>query len=105
MEEKSSHIDGLIEKIYCHFHHPNLIPIEAKFSRDQFFDNASTVDQNNNRGRKRLRDKSVMTTMPKEIIKKQQLQRRRTRSFSDNDRQILSSLLCELIESISSHIV
>lgn len=98
MEEKSSHIDGLIEKIYCHFHHPNLIPLEAKFSPDQFIEQQQQpiVDQNNNRGRKRLRDKPVNT--PNKSIKK-----RRTRSFSDNDPHVLSTLLYELIESIASH--
>lgn len=94
MEEKSSRIDGLIEKIYCHFHHPNLIPLEAKFSPDQFIElqQPSMVDQNNNRGRKRRRDKPIST--PKKS---------RRRSFSDDDQHILSTLLYELIESIASH--
>ena len=108
LEEKSSHIDGIIEKIYCRFHHPNLIPTETKFSPNQFFQQ-STLDGNNNRGSKRLRNKNISSSI---IVNK----KRRTRSLSsndnnniesisDNNHHIVSSLLNELIQSISSHIV
>jgi hypothetical protein len=107
LEEKSSHIDGIIEKIYCHFHHPNLIPTETKFSPNQFLPEP-IIDRNNNRGSKRLRDKNSSSTI---LMNK----KRRTRSISsndnliecisDNNQNIVSSILDELIESISSHIV
>lgn len=105
LEEKSSHIDGIIEKIYCHFHHANLIPTETKFSPNQFFQQP-IIDKNNNRGSKRLREKHTSSTI---LTNK----KRRTRSISsndnpiecisDNNQRIISSLLDELIELISSH--
>ncbi|CAF3783265.1 unnamed protein product, partial [Rotaria sp. Silwood1] len=121
-EEKSSHIDGIIEKIYCRFHHPNLIPNDTKFSPDQFFqqpmidfnDNNNNNNNNNNntnsRTSKRLRNKNSLSSSSIKNNKK-----RRTRSISSNDnitecildntQYIVSSLIDELIESISSHIV
>ncbi len=109
LEEKSSHIDGIIEKIYCRFHHPNLIPTETKFSPNQFFQKAAiNENNNNNRGSKRLRNKNLSSSI---IVNK----KCRTRSvssndniiesISDNNQHIVSSLLNELIESISSQIV
>ncbi|CAF3928679.1 unnamed protein product [Rotaria magnacalcarata] len=102
-EEKSSRIDGIIEKIYCRFHHPNLIPNEAKFSPNQFLQQP-TIDPNSNRISKRLRNKHP--TSSSRIINK----KRRTRSISsneylplctlDNTQSIISSLIDELIESI-----
>ena len=96
-----------MKKIYCHFHHPNLIPTETKFSPNQFFQQ-STLDGNDNRGSKRLRNKNISSSI---IVNK----KRRTRSvssndnniesISDNNHHIVSSLLNELIQSISSHIV
>ncbi|CAF3854627.1 unnamed protein product, partial [Rotaria sp. Silwood1] len=120
-EEKSSHIDGIIEKIYCRFHHPNLIPNDTKFSPDQFFqqpmidsnDNNNNNNNNNTNSRtsKRLRNKNSLSSSSS--IKNNK--KRRTRSISSNDnitecildntQYIVSSLIDELIESISSHIV
>jgi hypothetical protein len=102
-EERSSHIDGIIEKIYCRYHHPNLIPTETKFSPNQFYQQPN-IDKNNNRGSKRLREKNSSSAI---ITHK----KRRTRSASSNDHitecisDNVSSLLDELIESISSHII
>ena len=97
LEEKSSHIDGIIEKIYCRFHHPNLIPSETKFSPNQFFEQP-IIDRNHHRGRKRLREKNPSSAIL--IFKK-----RRTRSISSNEciSDIVTSLLDELIELLSSH--
>ncbi|CAF3258220.1 unnamed protein product [Rotaria socialis] len=102
-EEKSSRIDGIIEKIYCRFHHPNLIPNEAKFSPNQFLQQP-IIDPNSNRISKRLRNKHPSSSS--RIINK----KRRTRSISsneylpectlDNTQWIISSLIDELIESI-----
>ena len=107
LEEKSSHIDGIIEKIYCRYHHSNLIPTELKFSPDHFFQQTTiNENNNNNRGSKRLRNKNISSSP---IVNK----KRRTRSVSSNDNppseslsdNIVSSLLDELIKSLSSHIV
>jgi hypothetical protein len=91
-------MDGIIEKIYCRFHHPNLMPTETKFSPNQFYQQP-IIDRNNNRGRKRLREKNSSSTI---IITKK---RRSSNEYaSDNHQQIVSSLLNELIELIPSHI-
>jgi hypothetical protein len=100
LEEKSAHMDGIIEKIYCRFHNPNLIPNETKFIPDQFFEQP-LIDRNNNRGSKRLREKNFSPSSV--IINK----KRRMRSLSSSDnllefQHIVSSLLDELIESILS---
>lgn len=102
LEEKSSHIDGIIEKIYCRYHHPSLIPNNTKFSPNQFLEKPA-VDSN--RSKKRLRNQNPSTTTTPVVNKK-----RRTRSISSNEytlectldtiQSIVSSLLDELIESI-----
>lgn len=106
LDEKSSHIDGIIEKIYCRFHHPSLIPNETKFSPSQFLQQPTTDRNNNNRASKRLRDKTPSSST---MVNK----KRRTQSISSNDypnecildntQIIVSSLIDELIELISSH--
>ncbi|UJR22985.1 hypothetical protein I4U23_026012 [Adineta vaga] len=102
LEEKSSHIDGIIEKIYCHYHHPNLIPHETKVSPDQFFQQPTINETNTNRGSKRLRNKNHISSP---IVTK----KRCTHSISSNDNliettsdTIISLLLDELIQAISS---
>ena len=101
-DEKSFHIDGIIERVYCRYHHPNLIPTETKIAPDQFFQQPAINEQSLSRGSKRLRTKNP--TLSVAVNKK-----RRTHSLSSNDNPIvstsdstISALLSELIQTISS---
>ncbi len=94
LEEKSSHIDGIIEKIYCHFHHPNLIPIETKFIPNQFIQQP-IIDRNNNRGSKRLREKTSNSAI--QINKKRRI---RSVSLDDNLSECISDIISSLLDQL-----
>lgn len=43
MKEKNIRINGLIEKIYCRFHDPNLMPNDTKYKIDQLLPRSSML--------------------------------------------------------------
>lgn len=83
-DEKSSHIDGLIEKIYCRFHQTNAMPTDTNFSADFFYQNEDTHLQSRKRQRTTIQP-AVKTTNRKQSLP-----------------NILRSIIDQIIDTISS---
>ncbi|CAF1039536.1 unnamed protein product [Rotaria sordida] len=93
-EEKSTRINGIIEKIYCRYHDQNLIPNDTKYTVDELLQCSPTssilADRNNHHDNSCLRNKLSSVSLssiasplqtPAENINK----KRRTISLSSDD--------------------
>ncbi|CAF4678508.1 unnamed protein product [Rotaria sp. Silwood1] len=93
-EEKSTRINGIIEKIYCRYHDQNLIPNDTKYTVDQLLQGSPTpsllADEDNHHDNSRLRKKRSSISLssissPLQTPAENINNKRRTISLSSDD--------------------